>query len=89
MSEGRRLKDAVEGFWKIDPDRVRDYRLVLGKRSGKIAGAFRPKPDSWQRRPDGRWFFDGDYAMDVWRDYVGKEVPVEYRIRSPVQYLEP
>ena len=89
MSEGRHLKAAVEGFWKMDPDRASDYRLVLGKRSGKIACAFRPKPGSWQQRPDGRWFFDSDYAVDVWRDYVGKDVPIEYRTRSPVQYLEP
>ena len=89
MSDGRNLKTAVEGWWKIDPGRVTDIQLVLGKRAGKIACAFRPKPGSWHQRSDGRWGFDSDYAMDVWAEYVRKDVPIEFRTRSPFQYLSP
>ena len=89
MSEGRHFKDAVEGWWKTDPDRAANFHLVLGKRSGKIVGAFRPKPGSWEQRPDGRWGFESDYAMDVWTEYVRKDVPIEYRSRAPFQYLSP
>lgn len=89
MSEGRDLKNAVEGWWTVAPQQASRFQLVLAKRSGEIVGAFRPIPGSWQQRADGRWGFDSDYAMDVWREYVGKEVPIEYRNRSPFQYLEP
>ena len=89
MSEGRGLKNAVEGWWAVDPQQASRFKLVLAKRSGKIVGAFRPIPGSWRQRADGRWGFDSDYATDVWRDYVGKEVAIEYRNRRAFQYLEP
>lgn len=88
LSEGRDFKNAVEGWWNIDPERAANYRLVLGKQSSKIKCAFRPVPDSWKSRADGRWGFDSNYATDVWTDYVGKDVPTEYRTRSPFQYLD-
>ena len=89
MSEGRGIKDAVEGWWTVDVQHATTYKLVLGKRSGTIVGAFRPRQGSWSQRADGRWGFDSDYAKDVWFDYVGKEVPAEYRVQSPFQYLHP
>ncbi len=89
LSEGRDIKSAVEGWWKIDPDRAAKYGLVLGKQSGKIKCAFRPVPDSWKLCDDGRWEFESNYASDVWIDYVGKDVPSEYRTRSEFQYVDP
>ena len=89
MSEGRDFKNSVEGWWKIDPEKASEYRLVLGKKANKIVCAFRPILSSWRQREDGRWGFDSNYAKDVWIQYVGKEVPIEYRTRAPFQYIDP
>ena len=89
LAEGRGIKNAVEGWWKIDPNKATTYELVLGKKSGEIVCAFRPRQGTWRQRSDGKWGFDSDYARDVWFEYVGKKVPAEYRNRSEFQYVEP
>jgi len=89
LAEGRDIKDAVQGWWKINHVRASTYDLVLAKSSNRIVGAFRPSPGSWHQRDDGRWGFASVYAYDVWDDYVGKTVPKRYRNQAPFQYLEP
>ena len=87
IAEGRDNKNAVEGWWRIDPERAKRYHLVLAKKSNVIIGAYRPKPESWCQREDGRWGFKSECAIDVWEDYVGKVVPEQYRRQNPVRYL--
>ena len=89
IDEGRSRQDAVEGRWRIDPNRAKKYDLVLAKRANVIIGAYRPHPDSWRPCGDGRWCFDSEIALDVWDQYVGKTVPIKLRGQNPVRYCCP
>lgn len=87
IAEGRDEKNAVEGWWRIDPERASRYHLVLAKKSNVVIGAYRPVAGSWCRRADGRWGFSSERAEDVWPEYVGKVVPEKWRGQNPVRYL--
>ncbi len=88
IEEGRDKQNAVEGWWRVNPQRASRYNLVLAKESNVIIGAYRPIPDSWCQRGDSRWGFKSERADDVWDEYVGKSVPEEYRgSQNPVRYL--
>lgn len=90
IADGRDNKNAVEGRWRINPDRAKNYSLVLAKQANVIIGAYRPDPDSWRPCGDDRWCFDSVCAIDVWDEYVGKVVPEEYLgLQNPVRYLSP
>ena len=85
------IYDAVRGWWKINPEKVNNYKLVLARDGERIVGAFRPR--RWRQSPDhaDRWEFDGHAAeLPVQIRYVGKRVPRKYTGgRSPFRYLEP
>ncbi len=88
IAEGRDKKNAVEGWWRVNPIKASRYDLVLAKNSNVIIGAYRPIPGSWCQREDGRWGFDSEPADDVWSEYVGKLVPDAYRgLQNPIRYL--
>ena len=99
--EGRPIYDAVRHAWKINPDRARDYKLVLARDGAKVVGAFRPHEwleatrenfPEWDDSP-GRYGFVGEPAESaVWEHYVGKRIPDRYRPRgaaNPVRYCRP
>lgn len=91
--------EAVRGVWKLDMERAKRRKLVLAHVRGVVRGAYRP--ESWWRVaaedvPDhpkltGQIGFDGVKAeRKVWKRYVGKRVPPEYRNRqNPCRYLNP
>ena len=85
------IYEAVRGWWKIDPEKAKNYKLVLARDKERIVGAFRPR--QWRQSQDraGRWEFDGVTAeLPVQIRYVGKRVPAQYLGgRSPFRYLEP
>lgn len=93
--------DATRGMWRLDPNRAEKYNLVLGHARGIVRGAYRP--DKWlpattdnfpllDHDMDGRWGFNGRVAEEtVWKRYVGKRVPDEYRRKgaaNPVRYCD-
>lgn len=95
--------DAVRYAWKVNLDRVRQYRLVLARLRGFVVGAYRPTewlsatrenfPDHTRRyneeAPD-RYGFYGNPANDVWIDYVRKRVPKRFpRTQNAIRYLTP
>ena len=94
--------DAVRCAWKVSHNRVGRYKLVLGHAKGLVVGAYRPT--EWLRatlenfpgllsdnNAANRWGFIGEPADDeIWRSYVGKRVPEEYKgAQNPVRYCDP
>jgi len=100
--EGKSIYDAVRCCWRIDVNRAKKYRLVLGHRRGLVIGAFRPKkwlpgtkahfPRSDKDRPE-RWGFVGESAeKEIEELYVNKRVPDKYRVKgaaNPIRFIEP
>ena len=93
--------NATRAVWRLDPNRVKRYRLVLGHARGIVRGAYRP--DKWlpattdnfpllEHNVDGRWGFEGhDAETHTWTRYVGKSVPGRYRRKSaanPIRYCD-
>jgi hypothetical protein len=98
---GRSVYDAVRGFWRLDVDRARQYRLVLAHRQGIVVGAFRPRewwPGTRDHFPQlaedepGRFGFVGEPADAKTASlYVGRRVPDQYRAKwaaNPVRYVD-
>ncbi len=92
---------ATRGVWRLDPNRVKRYRLVLGHARGIVRGAYHP--DEWlpattanftnlEHDIVGRWGFKGrESEMSVWDKYVGKRVPNRYRRKgqaNPIRYCD-
>ena len=83
--------DAVRYAWKVNPDRVKQFNLVLARLRGLVVGAYRCKewlpatrvnfPDLAERYSDvtdipNFYGFVGKPAeADAWEYYVGKRVP--------------
>jgi len=92
------LYEATRYAWKIDPNRAGRADFVLATSRGLIIGVFEVEqwlaatkanfPDRTPR--PGRFGFVGASASgDIWRKYVGKSVPEEYRKQgaaNPVKY---
>ena len=91
--------EATRGVWKLDPSRVKRYRLVLAHARGIVRGAYLPDewlpatPDNFpflEDVVDGRWGFRGREAeAQVCQRYVGKRVPEQYRPKgaaNPIRY---
>ena len=96
--------DAVRCAWIVNRDRLDGYKLVLAHVNGEVIGAYRPTewlPATVANFPGlpghsdtpERWGFNGAEAEpEVWRRYVGKRVPEQYRLRgaaNPVRYCHP
>ena len=97
--------DAVRYAWKVNPGRVRHYKLVLARLRGLVVGAYRPTewlsgtrenfPDLARRYSDfveepSRYGFEGNPAEDVWDYYVRKRVPKRFpRTQNAIRYLTP
>jgi hypothetical protein len=101
LAEGRDVYNATRGVWKVNRDRVSDYRLVLGHDRGRVVGAFRPEKwleastsnfDWLNEDIQGRWGFEGGPAEARTQEiYIGKSVPNEYRAKgaaSPIRYIQ-
>jgi hypothetical protein len=100
--EGRDIYDAVRGVWRIDVNRAKNFKLVLGHRRGLVVGAFRPT--NWLRATktnfpwlegdiEGRWGFVGLPAESAVASlYLRRRVPDIYRAKgaaNPVRFIEP
>ena len=88
--------EAVRKWWKINPNRAKQYDLVLARYHDTVVGAYRPErwekggTERWQGE---RWGFVGYPAeQSVQNRYVGKRVPDKYRrpgAANPVRYCRP
>jgi uncharacterized protein len=90
--------EATQYAWKISKQKAEQAEVILATERGVIVAAF--VADRWlaataenfpgQHDLPGRWGFVGHEAPEsVWRLYVGKRVPDEYRARgaaNPVRY---
>ena len=95
--------DAVRSVWKINVNRAKNYKLVLGHVRGLVVCAYRPEKWLEARRDNfpgllagdvpGRRGFVGERAESiVWDYYVRKRVPERYRRRgaaNPVRFCDP
>ena len=96
--------DAVRYAWKVNLNRVEQYKLVLARVRGMVVGAYRPKkwlpatrknfPDLTERYnvsdiPHLRGFVC-EPAGDVWSYDVRKRVPKRFLgSRNAIRYLTP
>ena len=93
--------DAVRYAWKVDLNRVKQYKLVLARLRGLVVGAYRPTkwlsatrknfPDLADTNlPRYRGFVGEPAEPDVWDDYVRKRVPERLKLsQNPIRYLSP
>ncbi len=96
--------DAVRYAWKVNLNRVDQYKLVLARVRGMVVGAYRPTewlPATRENFPDLAARYDawdiphlrgfvGHRAEDVWSSYVGKRVPKDFLgSRNAIRYLMP
>lgn len=91
------LYEATRFAWKISPKRAEETEVVLASENGVIRGAYIPEKwmdatsDNFPGRPDrpGRLGFIGCEATSkLWRMYVGRRIPDEYRFGTgnPIRY---
>ena len=81
--------EATRGVWKLNIDRARQRKLVLGVVNNVVKGVYRPDkwvegtPENfhWYRgESENRWGFVGVEAEPEVRDkYLGRRIPAEYR----------
>lgn len=76
--------DAVRGMWKVNPNRVRRYNLVLAHVRGLVVGAFRPNQPWLPATPDNfpEEIFPEVLSTDVQlrrRGFEGKEAEEKVR----------
>lgn len=95
------LYEATRYAWKVSLKNAKRAEVVLSVLHGLIVGAFIPEawlPATSENFPgkepvSGRFGFVGDEAPpEVWRLYVGKRVPDEYRkpgSANPIKYVTP
>ena len=84
--------EATRGVWKLNIDRARQRKLVLGVVNNVVKGVYRP--DKWvEGTPENfhwyggesknRWGFVGVEAEPEVQDkYLGRRIPAEYRKRG-------
>ena len=79
--------------WALNPNRAKQYNLVLAHCKGKIVGVLRPIGQRWVRNETdypGRWDLVARYGEPtVERLYLGKRRPPEYWQRAVVRYAHP
>jgi hypothetical protein len=98
--EGKDVYEAVRSVWRLNPNKAKDFKLVLAHRHGIVVGAFRPK--EWLRATKknfpllaedipGRFGFVGKKAERVVANlYINKRVPDEFRRKgaaNPVRFI--
>lgn len=93
----RPLYEATRFAWKLSQKRAKETEVVLASEKGVIRGAYIPEKwmdatsDNFPGRPDrpGRLGFIGCEAPSaIWRLYVGRRIPDEYRFgtANPIRY---
>lgn len=100
-AEERSLYDATRYAWKLDKRRAKQAEVILATMKGLVVGAFiahewlEATAENFPGRAEGegapgRFGFIGEEApAEIWKLYVGKRVPDEYRKRgaaNPIKY---
>jgi uncharacterized protein len=93
------LYEATRYAWKLQLAKARRAEVILATRQGLIVGAF--VATDWREATDGNFpghesvpgrygFIGGEAPAGLWKQYVGKRVPDEYRkpgAANPIRYV--
>jgi hypothetical protein len=86
------IYDATRGCWKVNPEKVNDYKLVLAHFKGTVIKAYRPKFPWLEKDLERYGFIDTEAEDEIKNKYIQKNVPSIFRKKgaaNPIRFLNP